>query len=560
MIDANMVQHVESRRPYASFGAAGGYSAGYFPPAPFVLGDHKAYSGAPRTKPVSFIDQLSQPVQKRWKPVEERQRRKRKTARKPPGLPPVFPFILFAKHTSPALGPRRVSPEHAGTPSSQELPGLKVYGSHLHGAGLLGKQSAGPAKPKRAVSVKKPPPAAGEKPVVQAAVKPPARHAEQEAPAANLNSKTARQGFEQKPQTPGDAPQKPGAKTRAFGLGGPAVPPDGRAAEVPGNRASGSPAPARPFPVFIYSLFPLLGFLGLALYFLGVSSWSWPNESSQLNPLEDTSFQQNLASYAGLVNAGPPAPIGEEIPLDMVETFVWRNYRIKNGDSVSKIAAKHGVSMDAVIASNGMANARRLYAGRDIRIPNMDGIPYTVKKGDSFSKISAAMGVPLPVILDANDIQSDILVPGTVLFIPGARMKSEELKLALGDLFVYPVRGRLTSGFGWRSDPISRNQRYHAAVDIAAPRGAPIKAVMDGKVATVGYNATFGNFIILVHSGGFQSMYAHMSKTSVSKGAYAAQGTKIGEVGSTGYSTGNHLHFSLYKNGRAVNPLEYLSN
>jgi murein DD-endopeptidase MepM/ murein hydrolase activator NlpD len=189
----------------------------------------------------------------------------------------------------------------------------------------------------------------------------------------------------------------------------------------------------------------------------------------------------------------------------------------------------------------------------------MDGIPYTVKNKDSLSKISISMRVPLEAILDANDIQNDNIIQGTVLFIPGARMKQEDLRLALGELFIYPIRGRLTSPFGWRNDPISGVQRHHAALDLAAAMGTPVKASMDGRVSVVGLNATYGKYIILVHANGFQTMYAHLSATSVKQGAAVSQGSKIGEVGSTGYSTGPHLHFAIYKNGRALNPLELLT-
>jgi murein DD-endopeptidase MepM/ murein hydrolase activator NlpD len=282
-----------------------------------------------------------------------------------------------------------------------------------------------------------------------------------------------------------------------------------------------------------------------------------PLEETFVSPREDTQFRADMASYAGL--SPQASPDSEDIPLDLMETFVWRNYTIKRGDSVSKIAADHAISLDAIIASNGIANAKRLYEGQVIRIPNMDGIPYTVKSGDSLLKISSGMGVPLAAILDANDIQSDTITPGTTLFIPGARMRSEDLKLALGELFIYPIRGRLTSPFGWRNDPISGVRRYHAALDLAANTGTPVKAAMDGKVATVGFNGTYGKFIILSHGNGFQTMYAHLSVTSVTQGSSVQQGAKIGEVGSTGYSTGPHLHFAVYKNGRAVNPFDLLS-
>jgi murein DD-endopeptidase MepM/ murein hydrolase activator NlpD len=276
-------------------------------------------------------------------------------------------------------------------------------------------------------------------------------------------------------------------------------------------------------------------------------------------PLEGEGVRRHLVSYTGLISQGVPDS-EDKIPLDLLESFAWKSYTIKPGDSISKIAAANTISMDAIIASNGITNARRLRTGEVIRIPNMDGIPYTVKKGDTLSKISGAHRVPLEAILDANDIKNDSINPGTVLFIPGAKMKTEELKLALGELFIYPVRGRQTSPYGWRNDPISGVRRFHAALDLAAPTGTPIKAAMDGRVVTLGFNSVYGKYIIMNHGNGFQTLYAHMNAASVGQGAYVQQGAKIGEVGSTGYSTGPHLHFGIFKNGKAVNPLEFLNS
>jgi murein DD-endopeptidase MepM/ murein hydrolase activator NlpD len=278
-----------------------------------------------------------------------------------------------------------------------------------------------------------------------------------------------------------------------------------------------------------------------------------------LSPGKDNSIGASLASYAGIAGALPvPRESTEFIPLDMVDVFQWDTYKVRAGDSVSKIAAERSISMDAIIASNDIANARKLREGETLRIPNMDGIPYTVKSGDSLSKISASLGVPLEVILDANDMDSETITAGMSLFIPGAKMNAEDLKLALGDLFAYPIRGRLSSPYGWRNDPISGRRRFHAALDLAANTGTPVKAPMDGRISTVGLNAVYGKYIILSHTGGFQTLYAHLNTVSVAQGAYISRGTKIGEVGSTGYSTGPHLHFAIYKNGKPVNPLEYL--
>jgi murein DD-endopeptidase MepM/ murein hydrolase activator NlpD len=314
--------------------------------------------------------------------------------------------------------------------------------------------------------------------------------------------------------------------------------------------------PKKSYGLRLFSLVPAAALITLALFsFFALEQ----PLSAPVIPPEDPHYQRELASYAGLGPRQVSLPPGEEIPLDLIETFAWKNYTVKRGDSVSVIARNYAISMDAIIASNGITNVRRLSAGQTLRIPNMDGIPYTVKSGDSLAKIAEASHVPLEAVLDANDIRSDTITPGTVLFIPGAKMPTEDLRLALGELFIYPIRGRLSSPFGWRNDPISGVRRYHAALDLAAPEGTTIKASMDGKVATVGLNSVYGRYIILSHSGGYQTMYAHLSRSSVTQGSYVNQGSKIGEVGNTGYSTGPHLHFAIYKNGRAVDPSELLA-
>ena len=273
----------------------------------------------------------------------------------------------------------------------------------------------------------------------------------------------------------------------------------------------------------------------------------------------------NLARYVGLT---PPRIIeesnesyhGSNMPLDMTEVFTWQNYRVQRGDTVSQIAENFSVSMDAIIASNGISNARTLREGQILRIPNMDGIPYTVREGDTLLSISQSMGVPIEAILDANDLQSDVITVGTSLFIPGARMNREDLRMALGDFFIHPVRGaRLTSPFGWRNDPFTGVRRHHAGLDLAAPLGTPVRAAMEGRVSAMSFDRVFGNFIILNHPGGFQTLYAHLHNFNVRNGDWVAQGAKIGTVGNTGLSTGPHLHFGVYRNGRAVNPLDFMN-
>ncbi|MDR3341240.1 MAG: M23 family metallopeptidase [Treponema sp.] len=327
--------------------------------------------------------------------------------------------------------------------------------------------------------------------------------------------------------------------------------------QVQEQTVPGQQTPVLPVLLIIIALGGVVVFAFLALNWQQGLLTSFFGGAYRLAPGADKGIEQNLVAYTGL---STPAPLTQDIPLNLVETFAWESYVVQKGDSISKIAVNHAISMDAIIASNNIANAKLLRERDILRIPNMDGIPYTVKKGDSLSKIAAGMGVPLEVILDVNDIQSETINPGAVMFIPGAKMRSEDMRLVLGDLFIYPIRGRLTSPFGWRKDPITGVRRYHAAVDLAAGTGTPIKAAMEGKISSVGLNSVYGKYIIISHSRGYQTMYAHLSVISVTQGASVSQGAKIGEVGSTGYSTGPHLHFALYKNGRAVNPLDYLNS
>jgi murein DD-endopeptidase MepM/ murein hydrolase activator NlpD len=250
----------------------------------------------------------------------------------------------------------------------------------------------------------------------------------------------------------------------------------------------------------------------------------------------------------------------EDHSMPELIAFEWLQYKVKRGDSVSTIAQKHGVSVGAIIASNEIKNARALQEGASLRIPNIDGIPYQVKNGDSLTKISASFSVPLEVILDVNDIKSDVLRTGETLFIPGARMNDMDLRLSLGELFIYPVQNRfITSHYGMRKDPISGAINFHTGIDFRANTGATVMAALDGVVSLVTENWLYGKYIIITHDNGYKTLYGHLSSFSVKQGDRVARGKKIGEAGNTGYSTGPHLHFTIYnKNNKTINPLDLL--
>lgn len=129
-----------------------------------------------------------------------------------------------------------------------------------------------------------------------------------------------------------------------------------------------------------------------------------------------------------------------------------------------------------------------------------------------------------------------------------------------GSRFIYPVRGaRITSRFSYkRWHPILHRYRPHLGVDWGAKRGTPIHAVGSGKVVYAGWMRGYGKVVKIDHGRGYVSLYAHQSRIKVRRGSYVKQGQVIGYVGSTGRSTGAHLHFGLYRNNRAIDPLRLL--
>jgi len=132
--------------------------------------------------------------------------------------------------------------------------------------------------------------------------------------------------------------------------------------------------------------------------------------------------------------------------------------------------------------------------------------------------------------------------------------------LTFSGIFQWPVPGHttVTSDYGMRMHPILKVNKMHTGIDIAAPNGTPICAVADGTVISVCWNNAYGNMLIIDNGSGVCTLYAHMSKFGTSEGKYVLAGDVIGYVGSTGWSTGNHLHFEVRVNGDPINPWKYL--
>ena len=251
-----------------------------------------------------------------------------------------------------------------------------------------------------------------------------------------------------------------------------------------------------------------------------------------------------------------------ELNVSFKDPVSFSTYTVKSGDTISGISLQFGLSnISTLIAVNNISNVRELHAGQKLSVPSMDGIFHVIEKGESLEGLSAKYGVTVEDLLDVNDLESFDLGIGEKLFIPGARMETLALQKAMGEIFVYPLKAswRLTSKFGSRPDPFTGVLgQFHGGIDMACPKGTPIYAAMSGTVVTTGYSNVYGNYVIIKHIDGYQTLYGHMSKITTRKDAYVSQGSQIGLVGSTGASTGPHLHFTVYKDGKRIDPLSVL--
>lgn len=135
---------------------------------------------------------------------------------------------------------------------------------------------------------------------------------------------------------------------------------------------------------------------------------------------------------------------------------------------------------------------------------------------------------------------------------------SQQRNLYISTPMGWPIQGRLTSQFGTREHPRSGEPAFHSGIDIAATPGSPIRATADGIVSFAGWSGGNGNLVVLEHGFGFSSFYGHNRSVTVSVGQRVKRGDLIGHIGSTGNSTGPHVHYEVWLNGKPQNPMKYL--
>lgn len=233
------------------------------------------------------------------------------------------------------------------------------------------------------------------------------------------------------------------------------------------------------------------------------------------------------------------------------------SYTVKNGDTVTRIAAKHKIPARMIYESSDLKPGAVIRVGQVLKIPDRPGLMYKMKPGDTLAAVADKYSVKLAAVMTDNPDLADLdmLESGDRVFLPDAKIP-EPPKPKLPS-WVIPGYGRVTSNFGWRRHPFNGRRHMHTGTDIGLRYGA-VRAAREGRVKFAGYMGSYGRAIVIEHPGGWKTLYAHLSKIRVRAGQAVAKGQSIAVSGNTGLSTGPHLHFELYRNGRVVNPRRYL--
>jgi len=246
------------------------------------------------------------------------------------------------------------------------------------------------------------------------------------------------------------------------------------------------------------------------------------------------------------------------------------NYQVQVGDTVSGIAQKFGISIDTVRWANNLQSISSIKPGQTLKILPVTGVAHKVKRGETIYSIAKEYSTDPQGLVDfpfnsfANDetfalaVGQEIIVPDGVMpktqpWSPGVyivRTTPDAGTVTATGVFAWPAGGTISQPFRW----------YHQGIDIANKNSPPILAADAGKVVVAGWpdNRGYGNRVMIDHGNGYQTLYGHLARINVGVGQTVQRGDQIGVMGSTGRSSGIHLHFEVYHNGAQIDPLGIL--
>ncbi|MDR2471041.1 MAG: M23 family metallopeptidase [Treponema sp.] len=241
-------------------------------------------------------------------------------------------------------------------------------------------------------------------------------------------------------------------------------------------------------------------------------------------------------------------------PRELAESLRIYAYALPEQEDILRIAARCNIPYSALATLNGVRHPSQWKA--PVLLPSMPGIFIAeTPQGDLEQLMAASRN---------TEDGAAVTLPGSgggrrLLFFPGDDFSPTERSYFLNTGFHFPLRTyRVSSPFGIRPSPFTGKPQNHRGLDLAAPLGTEVYAAKEGVVAELGADPVYGNYIVIAHGDNWTSLYGHLSSFSVSLHSAVARDSVIGRVGSTGQSTGPHLHFELKKNGAAQDPSKLL--
>ncbi len=261
------------------------------------------------------------------------------------------------------------------------------------------------------------------------------------------------------------------------------------------------------------------------------------------NPVAFHGGAEVVVQDGALVSSGPIG--GDVIAAARLGTGEISVYTVREGDTLSHIARMYGVTANTILWANDLPRASAIQPGQTLVILPVAGVQHVVKKGDTIANLAKRYKAEEADILSYNQLDtSSSLTLGETLIIPGGTITVSPT--------TKPASGAGTGG-RWLAHPAPgtvKTQGIHGynAVDFAAAVGTAIRAAASGEVIVAkssGWNGGYGQYVVIKHKNGVQTLYAHLSRVDVSLGTTVAQGEVIGAMGNTGRSTGPHLHFEV---------------
>jgi murein DD-endopeptidase MepM/ murein hydrolase activator NlpD len=237
-------------------------------------------------------------------------------------------------------------------------------------------------------------------------------------------------------------------------------------------------------------------------------------------------------------------------------------YTVRPEDTLIAIAARCAIPYDAIASLNRIASAGEPIAGRTILLPTLPGLYLPDTASTTFERLLLSSFDPDdPAIVSFNlrDTAPGKAGGRRVHCVPDGTFDGTLRAFFLTPTFRFPLpEATVTSSFGMRKNPVTGKLLFHKGIDLAAPRGTPVYACSAGTVVFRGFDPIYGNYVILRHDGSRESLYGHLSSIKIELHEKVKSGSILGTVGSTGQSTGPHLHFEIHENGVPKNPAGFI--